>query len=79
MKIFKYVVMIQFLIATYAMLLFIITPIEKNVTIPLDLFYLLMSLSWFGLIYVTMFMAKDWYVYRIVKAEGTKKNEVEKE
>jgi hypothetical protein len=61
MKIFKYVVVIQFLIATYAMILFIITPIEKMVTIPLDLFYLLISLAWFGLIYITMFMARDWY------------------
>lgn len=58
-KVVKYLILIQFLIVLYAMIMSIITPIDKLVTIPLMLFYLLMAMSLMGLIYVSMSMSKE--------------------
>ena len=59
MKIFKYILIIQFLMSTYFLVKFIITPSDKMITIQLSVWYIIMLWATFGMIYATMIIAKN--------------------
>lgn len=60
MSIMRYLILLQFLVATYSIIKFFMTPLEEVITIQLAMFYALITWSIFGLIYMTKIMDEDW-------------------
>lgn len=60
MSIMKYLIILQFLVATYSMIKFFMTPLEETITIQLAMFYMMITWSIFGIIYMTKIMDEDW-------------------
>lgn len=52
MSIMKYLIILQLLAAMYSIIKFFITPLEEMMMIQLSIFYMLITWSIFGLIYV---------------------------
>lgn len=58
MSIVKYLIMLYVLGAIISIIRFIITPIEETITIQKSVFWLLITWSIFGLIYMTIIMVR---------------------
>lgn len=60
MRIIKYVLMLYLLGALVSIIRFVFTPIEETMTIQKSIFWLLITWSIFGLIYITIIITRDW-------------------
>lgn len=61
MRLVKYFLIFQLLVAGYTIFKFLTTPLEEKISIQLSVYYLLITYAIFGLIYMTKIMAEDWY------------------
>lgn len=59
MSIIRYVMLFQLLIAAFSIIKFFMTPLEEMITIQLAMFYMLITWSIFGIIYITKFLDED--------------------